>query len=79
MPVDGVALIPKCAECEAWLPADEERWRAYLGGDDLEEPPEVVFFCPDCAEQEFGETPAPLGFSEVERLALRGSGRVLHL
>jgi hypothetical protein len=38
VPVDGVALIPKCAECEAvWLPADEERWTAYLGGDDLDE------------------------------------------
>lgn len=49
-------LIPTCAECEAvWRPADEERWRAYLGGDDLEEPAEVVFYCPDCAEWEFGD------------------------
>jgi hypothetical protein len=32
MPVEPVALISRCAECEAaWLPADEERWRAYLG------------------------------------------------
>jgi hypothetical protein len=31
----SVALIPRCAECEAvWLPADAERWRAYLGGDE---------------------------------------------
>jgi hypothetical protein len=50
-----VALIPRCAECEAhWLPADEEHWRAYLGCDDLDEPPEVVFYCPDCSEREFG-------------------------
>jgi len=28
---ESVALIPECAECEArWLPADEERWQAYL-------------------------------------------------
>jgi hypothetical protein len=56
MPVEGVALIPNCAECEAaWLPADEERWRAYLGSDDLDEPPEVVFYCHECAEREFGD------------------------
>jgi hypothetical protein len=52
---EQVALIPRCAECEAhWLPADEECWRACLGGDDLDEPPEVVFYCPRCAEREFG-------------------------
>jgi hypothetical protein len=53
--VDGVALIPECAECEAhWLPADDERWRAYLGGDDVDAPAEVVFYCPDCAKGKFG-------------------------
>jgi hypothetical protein len=52
---DRVALIPRCVECSAvWLPADEDPWRAYLGGDDLDEPGEVVIYCPDCAEQEFG-------------------------
>jgi hypothetical protein len=46
---ERVALIPRCAECEsAWLPADEERWFAYLTDDD-----EVVFYCPDCVEREF--------------------------
>jgi GTP cyclohydrolase I len=35
MPVEGVALIPRCAECEAhWLPADEEHWSAYLTDDE---------------------------------------------
>lgn len=54
----SVALIPKCAECEsAWLPADEERWRAYLGGDDLNETVEVVFYCPSCAGRELGPSP----------------------
>jgi hypothetical protein len=52
MPLEKVALIPKCAECQAvWLPADEERWRAYLTDD---EPPELAFYCPECARQEFG-------------------------
>lgn len=48
MSAESVALIPKCAECEAaWLPADEDRWKAYLGGDEhLDEPAEVVFYCP---------------------------------
>jgi hypothetical protein len=31
---ESVAVIPRCTECGAqWLPADEERWRAYLGSD----------------------------------------------
>jgi len=32
---------------EVWLPADEERWRAYLDCDD-----ELVFYCPKCAIRE---------------------------
>jgi len=36
------------------LSTDETHWRAYLGADDLDEPPEVVFYCPRCAEREFG-------------------------
>jgi hypothetical protein len=43
---------PSCAECEAhWLPADETRWQAWLTDD---EPPELVFYCPECARREFG-------------------------
>ena len=54
MPIEGVAIILRCAECEAhWLPADKERWRAYHVGDDLDEPAELVFYCPECAEREF--------------------------
>ena len=55
MPVEGVALIPQCAEFEAvWLPADEERWRAHLGSDNLDEPAEFDFYGPEWAEREFG-------------------------
>ena len=51
----GVALIPRCAECDAvWLSSDQERWRAYLGGDDLDEPAELVFYWSECAERGFG-------------------------
>jgi hypothetical protein len=51
---DSIALIPRCAECEAvWLPGGEERWQAHLGSDDLDEPGEVAFYCPACAEREF--------------------------
>ena len=53
MHLEGVAIIPRCAECEGhWLPADEERWQAWLTDD---EPAELVFYCPACAEREFGE------------------------
>jgi hypothetical protein len=34
-----------------WLPADEDRWAAYMTDD---ERPELAFYCPDCAEREFG-------------------------
>jgi hypothetical protein len=29
----------------------DERWRAYLTDD---QPSEVAFYCPECAEREFG-------------------------
>jgi hypothetical protein len=52
MHTEGVATIPRCTECEAsWLPADEERWHAYLTDD---EPAELAFYCAECAEREFG-------------------------
>jgi hypothetical protein len=38
---DAERTGPSCAECDArWLPADEERWEAYLTDD---EPPELAF------------------------------------
>jgi hypothetical protein len=52
---EQVAPIPRCAECEAhWLPAVEERWRPCLGSYNLDEPPDLVFYCPACADREFG-------------------------
>jgi hypothetical protein len=52
MGAERVALIPQCAECgSVWLPVDAARWEAYLTDD---EPPEIVFYCPSCAEREFG-------------------------
>jgi hypothetical protein len=35
---------------EIWLPADEDRWRAYLDTED-----ELVFYCPGCAAREFSD------------------------
>ena len=40
-----------CAECERCWSDRMARWRAYVTDDD---PPEVVFYCEDCAEREFG-------------------------
>jgi hypothetical protein len=52
-----VAFIPTCAECHRqWSPDDEERWRAYHVGDDPYGTAEdIVFYCPECAEPDFGE------------------------
>jgi hypothetical protein len=48
---DPAALVPECAECgRPWLPADEDRWRAYLDDED-----EVRFFCRVCAAREFDD------------------------
>jgi hypothetical protein len=48
---ESVALIPAVRRVrEIWLPAEGERWEAYLTDDEL---PEVEFFCPTCAEREF--------------------------
>jgi hypothetical protein len=48
---ESIALIPECAGGEAhWLPADKERWQAWLTCD---EPPELAFYCPACAGREF--------------------------
>jgi hypothetical protein len=47
---ESTALVLCCAECgAAWLPADYEHWSAYLTDD---EPQELAFFCPTCAERE---------------------------
>jgi hypothetical protein len=52
MSTEQVALIPRCAEClNVWLPSDEDRWRAYLDTDS-----ELVFYCPNCAKREFGDS-----------------------
>jgi RNase P subunit RPR2 len=41
-----------CTECRlAWPDDPDARFRAYLTDD---EAPEVVLFCRDCAEREFG-------------------------
>lgn len=57
MSAESVAFIPRCAGREAaWLPADSERWRAYLGCDeDLDEPAEVVLLCREWSSRGFGD------------------------
>jgi hypothetical protein len=70
MRAESVAILPKCAECEAlWLPADKERWSAYLTDD---EPPELAFFCAVCAERESGEHRTP--HSITRRSSYAGTG-----
>ena len=57
MSAESVALIPQCVECvecgEVWLPTDGQRWKAYLTDGD---PLELAYYCPMCAEREFGTT-----------------------
>jgi hypothetical protein len=54
---ESVAQILECAECgRPWLPADVERWAAYRAEEPDEEQPLLMFFCPGCAEREFGDS-----------------------
>jgi hypothetical protein len=48
---EPIGLIHRCADEAVWLSADDERWSAYLTDD---EPPELAFYCPKCADNEFG-------------------------
>jgi hypothetical protein len=76
----GVTLIRQCAECAGnRLPADEAHWEAYLTD---REPPDVVFYCPECeprppscaprslttSSSQAGRTGPPADFCEVELL-----------
>ena len=53
MSTEQVALIPCYVECgSVWWPEVEDRFAAYLTDD---EPPELAFYCSECAEREFGD------------------------
>ena len=50
MSPEEVALVPERVECDdRWLPGDEARWQLHVADID-----EVVWYCPHCAEREFG-------------------------
>ena len=56
MHIEGVAIIPRGAECEGhWLPADEERWQAWLTDD---EPPELASTAPTARRASLAATEA---------------------
>jgi hypothetical protein len=46
----------RCAECGRIAPPDAPGWKADIGDDPRDDdPPEVVMFCPECWDREFGE------------------------
>ena len=49
----------RCVECGRTTPADARGWRAFRADDPRDDAePELAFFCPACAEREFGSTHA---------------------
>jgi len=52
MHIEGVAIIP--AAPRARRPGCRLTKRVGRGGSTDDEPPELVFYCPACAEREFG-------------------------
>jgi hypothetical protein len=52
---DGVRVLA-CAECPRVSSVSARGWKAYRSDDpETEEPPELAFYCPDCARREFGQ------------------------
>jgi hypothetical protein len=49
-------LLVECSECGRQSTASERGWHAYVvdDPDDDEAPPELVVYCPVCAEREVG-------------------------
>jgi hypothetical protein len=46
-----------CVECGVGSPDGARGWRGCrIDEPELDEPPALAFFCPDCAEREFGAT-----------------------
>jgi hypothetical protein len=53
-PVSAVAVIPRCEECrKVWLPGSKEHLHAYWIDEETED--RLAFWCPECAQCEFGE------------------------
>jgi hypothetical protein len=49
-----IALVT-CQECNRATDPEWRGWRAYRSDDpELDEPPALAFYCPACAEREFG-------------------------
>jgi hypothetical protein len=49
---ERLAVIPCCIECgRVWWPDEKDRFAAYWTDD---EPPELAFYCSECAERESG-------------------------
>jgi hypothetical protein len=45
----------RCAECDRVAPLGASGWKAEIGDDPRDnDPAEVVLFCPECWEREFG-------------------------
>jgi hypothetical protein len=45
----------QCAECRAWSDSRARGWRVFRVGEiDPDDTPELVTFCPDCWDREFG-------------------------
>jgi hypothetical protein len=57
-----VKETPACVECGAtWVPADETRWQLHQVDID-----EFAWYCPACAEREFGDHACPVAdFDEM--------------
>src|SRR5579862_7235005 len=43
-----------CANCGRLSDREAAGWRGFIANADIEDMPELLFFCPECAERELG-------------------------
>jgi len=51
-PKDTPPSVDFTSQMPRWWPLEPERWQAYFTDDEL---PQLAFYCPECAEREFGD------------------------
>ena len=54
--ITGDVHVLACVECPRVSSFSARGWKAYRTDDpENDEPPALAFYCPECAEREFGE------------------------
>jgi hypothetical protein len=53
--IEARRIEVRCIECDVVATGPTDGWKAYIDSGRDGEPAEIVIYCPECAEREFGE------------------------